>query len=173
MLQDHRVRAERLANDNRAIELQGKKVFRHDVIAGVQDQMIALWGLRVPGIRGRFTEFVITGCTLTGQADVVRHTDKVSHEFLMFRVNPFRPIDFSRNLFAQRPTILKPAFAGMQVDAGSDERFLQAMTERVDWVMASPITCLEDLVEPFCAGTGPDCVDLYGFLGDEPPAFAA
>ena len=34
--------------------------------------MVAAWGLRLPGIRGRFDEFLITGCTLTGQNDVVR-----------------------------------------------------------------------------------------------------
>ena len=70
--------------------------------------MVAAWGLRLPGIRGRFDEFLITGCTLTGQEDVVRHTDKATHEFLMFRVHPDTPIDFTESLFVQRPPCSSP-----------------------------------------------------------------
>jgi hypothetical protein len=137
--------------------------------------MVAAWGLRLPGLRSRFDEFLITGCTLTGQKDVVRHTDKATHEFLMFRVHPDTPIDFTESLFVQRPTVLKPAFAGMQVPAGTDEDFLRCVGKRIDWVMASPIKCLSDLVEPFCAGcrSDRDVFDMYGFLEDDYPVAAA
>ena len=158
-----------------ALTLGSKKQFRRDVIEGLGGQMVAAWGLRLPGIRGRFDEFMITGCTLTGQKDVVKHRANATHEFLMFRVHPDTPIDFTESLFVQRPTVLKPAFAGMQVPAGTDEDFLRCVGKRIDWVMAAPIKCLSDLVEPFCAGSrcDRDVFDLFGFLNDDYPVAAA
>ena len=49
--------------------------------------------------------------------------------------------------------------------AGTDEDFLRCVGKRIDWVMAAPITCLSDLVEPFCGGSAsdPGVFDLYGF----------
>ena len=93
----------------------------------------------------------------------------------MFRVHPERPIDFTESLFDQRVTVLKPAFAGMQVPAGTDEDFLRCVGKRIDWVMAAPIKCLSDLVEPFCAGSkcDRDVFDLFGFLNDDYPVAAA
>ena len=92
----------------------------------------------------------------------------------MFRVHPETPIDFTESLFVQRPTVLKPAFAGMQVPAGTDEDFLRCVGKRIDWVMAAPIKCLSDLVEPFCAGSkcDRDVFDLFGFLNDDYPVAA-
>ena len=57
----------------------------------------------------------------------------------------------------------------MQVPAGTDMDFLRCVGKRIDWVMASPIKCLYDLVEPFCAGSkcDPDVFDLYGFEEDD------
>ena len=158
-----------------ALTLGAKKLFRHDVIEGVGGQMVAAWGLRLPGIRGRFDEFLITGCTLTGQQDVTKHRENATHEFLMFRVHPDKPIDFTESLFVQRASVLKPAFAGMQVPAGTDEDFLRCVGKRIDWVMAAPITCLSDLVEPFCGGcvSDPDVFDLYSYPGDDRPALVA
>lgn len=155
--------------DYTALRAGAKKQFRRDVIHGIGGQMVAAWGLYLPSIAGRFDEFMITGCTLTGQNDVVRHTAKATHEFLMFRVHPETPIDFTESLLVQRPTVLKPAFAGMQIPAGTDEDFLRCVEKRIDWVMASPIKCLYDLVEPFCAGCQDDydVYDLYGFEEDD------
>ena len=158
-----------------ALTLGGKKQFRRDVIEGVGGQMVAAWGLCLPGLRSRFDEFMITGCTLTGQQDVIKHRDKATHEFLMFRVHPDTPIDFTESLFVQRPTVLKPAFAGMQVPAGTDGDFLRCVGKRIDWVMAAPIKCLSDLVEPFCGGcmSDPDVFNLYDNFDDDRPALVA
>jgi hypothetical protein len=153
----------------RALIAGAKKQFRRDVIEGIGGQMVAAWGLHLPGIRGRFDEFLITGCTLTGQQDVTKHRENATHEFLMFRVHPEKPIDFTESLFVQRASVLRPAFAGMQVPAGTAEDFLRCVGKRIDWVMAAPITCTYDLVEPFCAGSkrDPDVFDLYGYLDDD------
>ena len=91
-----------------ALTLGSKKQSRRDVIEGIEGQMVAAWGLRLPGLRSRFDEFMITGCTLTGQKDVIKHREKATHEFLMFRVHPDTPIDFTESLFVQRATVLSP-----------------------------------------------------------------
>ena len=161
--------------DYSALRAGTKKHFRRDIIEGIGGQMVAAWGLCLPGLRSRFDEFVITGCTLTGQKDVVRHTAQATHEFLMFRVHPDTPIDFTESLFVQRPRLLTPAFAGMQVPAGTDEDFLRCVGKRIDWVMAAPIKCVADLVDPFCGGCMSDrrVFDLYGYLDDDRPELVA
>ena len=70
--------------------------------------------------------------------------------------------------------MLTPHFAGMQVPAGTDEDFIRCVENRIAWLMHAPITCLYELVEPFCAGRAdPDVVELRDFFEDDYPVAAA
>src|SRR5262245_16623276 len=152
----HKIQAARTAS---MIHVKPRPRVRADQLIQSDGRFMAMWGLYLPTVHPLCTEFLLGGYSLPAEDDV-RHIETASHEFMMFALHPRVRIDFERSMFEQRELVpMKPAVMGMQVSAGSDERFMDCMKKRVAWIVGCkgcgqfgfcPRTSVEALVRMFC-----------------------
>lgn len=95
----------------------------------------AIWGLRVPWAHPVWSEYAIMFYDLKERAGCANATifkQGMTHEFILYALDPAKPLDFTKDLYEQPLAMLQPGNMGYQFRAESDEAAIARIAECVD-----------------------------------------